>query len=185
MFEHHIEPEVTDISFRSVGAGPRTIVNDRQTVQYAFEAHAKLCAELNATLGPQAFSTILEFQPLPTYFAEIGVQKGGNMLGLDRSSRNRLYFALGVTLLTPDAVKQVPQVYQMSAAAATSISTYAKSIGLSDDFIYLPYADATQDALGSYGAANVAHMKQVAKTYDPNGFFQERVPGGFKISRVV
>lgn len=107
------------------------------------------------------------------------------MLGLDRSSHNRLYFAMGVTLLTPDAIEQIPQVYQLSAAAATSVTTYAESVGLNDDFIYLPYADASQDALGSYGAANVAYMKQVAKTYDPNSFFQDRVPGGFKISRVV
>lgn len=167
-----------------IGTGPRTFVNDPRVVRYCFERHASLVADLNATLGPQGFSTILEFQPLPTYFAEIGVQKGGNMLGLERNPRNKLYFALGATLLTPESVKQLPQIYQKVAAAATSVTTFAKSIGCDDDFIYLPYADATQDALGSYGSANVQHMKKVAKSYDPNGFFQRRVPGGFKLDRV-
>ena len=153
-------------------------------MRYAFDVHAELCADLNATLGSQAFSTILEFQPLPTYFAEISDQKGGNMLGLNRSSRNRLYFAMGVTLRTQEAVNKIPQVYQLSAAAATNVTSFAQSIGLDDEFVYLPYADASQDPLGSYGAVNVAYMKRVAKTYDPSGFFQNRVPGGFKISRV-
>ena len=53
------------------------------------------------------------------------------------------------------------------------------------DFVYLNYADASQDPLGSYGSENMRFMKDGAEEYDPNGFWQERVPGGFKISRVV
>ena len=107
------------------------------------------------------------------------------MLGLDRTPRNKLYFALGVMVSTPESVKRIPQIYQMVAAATTSVVTYAKSIGSDEDFIYLPYADATNDALGSYGVTNVQYMKQVAKTYDSKGFFQRRVPGGFKLDRVT
>lgn len=161
-----------------------TIANDARVVRYCFEQHASLAADLNATLGPQNFSTILEAQPLPSYFAEISVQKGGNMLGLERSPRNKLYFALGATLLTEESVKQFPQVYQKIAAAKQKIKAYAGSLGSNEDFIYLPYADATQDPIGNYGSDNVNFMKQVAKKYDPNGFFQSRVPGGFKIDRV-
>lgn len=160
------------------------MANDPRVVRYCFEQHVNLVADLNATLGPQNFSTILEFQPLPAYFAEIGVQKGGNMLGLDRSPHNRLYFALGATLLTPDAVSKLPQIYQKVAATVQKVEAYAASIGSNEEFIYLPYADASQNPLGSYGAANVQYMKQVAKDYDSKGFFQRRVPGGFKIDRV-
>lgn len=106
------------------------------------------------------------------------------MLGLDRNPRNRLYFALGATLLTPDAISKLPLVYQKVSATVQKVEAYAKSIGSNEEFIYLPYADATEDPLGSYGAANVQHMKQVAKDYDSEGFFQRRVPGGFKIDRV-
>ena len=52
------------------------------------------------------------------------------------------------------------------------------------DWQYLNYADAYQDPLGSYGAANVAKILAAAKKYDPNGMFQTQAPGGFKISRV-
>lgn len=154
-------------------------------MRYCFEQHVSLVADLNATLGSQNFSTILEFQPLPSYFADIGVQKGGNMLGLERNPRNKLYYALGVTLLTPDSVSRLPQTYQKVAAAVQKVQKFAESVGSKEDFIYLPYADASQDPLGSYGAANVRHIRQVSKAYDSQGFFQRRVPGGFKIDRVV
>jgi hypothetical protein len=49
----------------------------------------------------------------------------------------------------------------------------------------LDYADITQDPLASYGAENVKKMKAAAKKYDPQGVFQNLVPGGFKISKVA
>lgn len=153
-------------------------------VHYLFEQHDDLVSDLNATLGPQNFSTIIEMQPLPTYFVEHGIQKGGNVLGLDQNLHNRLYFSLGATLLTPDSVKQLPLVYQKVAAASRRVEVFAQSVGSGEKFQYLPYADASQNPLGSYGAANVQFLKQVAKAYDPDGFFQRMVPGGFKIDRV-
>ena len=43
------------------------------------------------------------------------------------------------------------------------------------------YADASQDVLGSYGEVNVRKMLAVLRKYDPEGIFQKRVPGGFKL----
>lgn len=169
---------------RNVGAGAKAIANDPQIVRKVFQEHDDLVKDLNSTFGPQNFSTILEFQPLPTYYTDISVQRGGNMLGLDKNPHNRLYYALGTTLLTPASLAQVPQVYQKVAAAVQRIDAFAKSVGGYDPFEYLPYADAAQDPLGSYGADNVKYIRQVAQRYDPDSFFQRRVPGGFKISRV-
>jgi hypothetical protein len=64
------------------------------------------------------------------------------------------------------------------------IDDYAKSIGADNPYLYLDYADRTQDPLKSYGAENVKKMKAAAKKYDPFGVFQTLVPGGFKISKV-
>lgn len=52
------------------------------------------------------------------------------------------------------------------------------------DFAYFNYADSAQNPLGGYGADNVQLMKRVAKSYDPEGVFQTRVSGGFKIDKV-
>lgn len=107
------------------------------------------------------------------------------MLGLEPNSRNKILFAAGVTLLSSKSEEQYPRVYQQVLAMVQRIEAFAKSVGSSEEFVYMNYAHANQDPLGSYGAANVEHIRQVANKYDPDGFFQSRVPGGFKIDRVV
>ncbi|PVI01715.1 FAD-binding domain-containing protein [Periconia macrospinosa] len=168
------------------GAGfPVTISNDPRVMRYCIEQHASLFSDLNAITGLQNFSTLLNFQPLPSYIAEIGVKKGGNMLGLDRNTTSNMIIFIGsVVLKAPDSEDQYPQVYQKVSAMIQRIEAFSKSMGSSQEFIYLNYANAAQDALGSYGAANVKHIRQAANKYDPHRFFQKRVPGGFKIDRV-
>jgi hypothetical protein len=45
------------------------------------------------------------------------------------------------------------------------------------------YAAAWQDPILSYGAVQVGKLQEAAAKYDPFGFFQEKVPGGFKLSK--
>ncbi|EFX03777.1 FAD-binding domain containing protein [Grosmannia clavigera kw1407] len=49
------------------------------------------------------------------------------------------------------------------------------------DFVYTNYADGSQGVYQSWGAENVAKLQAVSKEYDPEGIFQTRVPGGFKV----
>ncbi|KAI1779467.1 Glucooligosaccharide oxidase [Hypoxylon cercidicola] len=58
-----------------------------------------------------------------------------------------------------------------------------KSHGYLIDFIYLNYADISQDVFDSWGADNVAKLQDVSKKFDPEGVFQTMVPGGYKIFR--
>lgn len=53
--------------------------------------------------------------------------------------------------------------------------------GLLRPFKYLNYADRTQDPIGSYGEKMKKRLQDASKKYDPNGLFQTRVPGGFKL----
>jgi hypothetical protein len=69
------------------------------------------------------------------------------------------------------------------AALINRIREYAESIGADNPYLYLNYADITQDPLAGYGAVNVKKMKAAAKKYDPFGVWQKLVPGGFKISK--
>ncbi|KAF7531293.1 hypothetical protein G7054_g8995 [Neopestalotiopsis clavispora] len=168
----------------NAGTGSLTISNDPRVLRYCFEEHASIVKDLKVSIGSESFSTIMDFQPFPSYFANISVEKGGNMLGLERDPRNKVVVALGVSLLGADSREQYPMVLQKVTAVNERIVAFAKSLGSSQEFVYLPYADARQDPIGSYGAANVEHIRQVANKYDPDGFFQHRVPGGFKVSRV-
>lgn len=169
---------------RNAGTGSLTISNDPRVLKYCFEEHASIVKDLKSSIGPESFSTIMDFQPFPSYLENISVEKGGNMLGLEQDPRNKVVVALGVSLLGPDSRDQYPLVLQKVTAVNERIVAFAKSLGSSQEFVYLPYADARQDPIGSCGVANVEHIRQVANKYDPDGFFQHRVPGGFKISRV-
>ena len=53
--------------------------------------------------------------------------------------------------------------------------------GIYIPYQYLNYADISQDPIGSYGKDIKARLRAVSRKYDPEGFFQYRVPGGFKL----
>lgn len=53
--------------------------------------------------------------------------------------------------------------------------------GVGHEFVYLNYAAAFQDPLGSYGKAELEKLKGVARRYDPRGVFQKQLVGGFKV----
>ena len=66
--------------------------------------------------------------------------------------------------------------------AAVEKNTEAQ--GTKVPFTYLNYAASWQDPIQSIGEEQVNFLKKVAAKYDPDGVFQTKVPGGFKISRV-
>lgn len=63
----------------------------------------------------------------------------------------------------------------------TEINKYAASINKANEYIYLDYADGSQNPLRGYGAANLRKLREVARKYDSEAVFQTLVPGGFKL----
>ena len=53
--------------------------------------------------------------------------------------------------------------------------------GLGSRFVYLNYAYKGQDPIAGYGERNKVRLQEVSRRYDPEGFFQRGVPGGFKL----
>lgn len=72
---------------------------------------------------------------------------------------------------------------QTGIDALKELNEYAKSEGKFNEYVYLNYADRTQNPLRGYGQENLEYIKKVAETYDPDGVFQTQVPGGFKITQ--
>lgn len=161
-----------------------TLVNDPRVLRYCVEEYNALVEEMRALLGPQNFTTLLDFQPFPSYVTDISIAKGGNMLGLEQDSRNKILFASSVTMLGANVDEVFSRVEATMTAMNQRIVAYSRSIDAATELVYLPYAKPWQDVFSTYGAANVKHIRNVAEKYDPHGFFQIRVPGGFKISRV-
>ncbi|KAK7453156.1 hypothetical protein Landi51_04151 [Colletotrichum acutatum] len=56
--------------------------------------------------------------------------------------------------------------------------------GALEEWLYLKYADKSQNPLRAYGEENISKMQAVALKYDPDRVFQEKYPGGFKIAQI-
>lgn len=69
------------------------------------------------------------------------------------------------------------------AKLVADVNSVARERDGERDFVYLNYADVSQDPSGSYSEENVRFMKKVARDYYPQGFFQKRVNCGFKLDR--
>lgn len=140
-------------------------------------------ADLWTLLPADAFETQIVFQPIPSYLAQAGERKGGNVLGLDSSlTKNAVLFLL--TLKTRTAADEAV-IHARGGVFFAKVGEAVKASGNNLPFVYLNYANPSQDPLGSYGAENIELIREVSAKYDPRGFFQRRVPGGFKISRVA
>ncbi|KAJ2991354.1 hypothetical protein NUW58_g2545 [Xylaria curta] len=124
------------------------------------------------------FETQCFFQPLPTVIGKHGRERGGNMLGIDKLEEN------AVILLGSLAVNGVDQEALGRAkmlAWNNDLERYTRDAGTYVPYRYLNYADASQDVVAGYGTENVLRMQAVSHAYDPDGVFQKRIPGGFKV----
>ncbi|KAI5857322.1 FAD binding domain-containing protein [Durotheca rogersii] len=172
-----------------VGTGTRNAAstlsfkNDPELIRRVIELHTEFVETLKKYLAPEKFQSGIFLQPIPPYLAEIGKQRGGNMLGLDRVSEGIIMWTGGVGIV--DGTDQDFAVAQAELHALTAqVKELSQSLGGDKEFVYLNYAYGFQDPVGSYGAENIQHIRDVAAKYDPTGVFQKRIPGGFKISRV-
>ncbi|GAB1315502.1 FAD-binding PCMH-type domain-containing protein [Madurella fahalii] len=163
-----------------------TFKNDARIVRFCTAEHEALVSAVSEAMDPSLFSSLIVLQPLPAYMGALGQAAGGNVLGMeDTVHENALILAggLGIDPKASDAAVE-------AAAAAVKtmsdrIDRFVAQAGGGVAFRYMNYAMEDQNPLGSYGEANVRFMKDVAARYDPDGVFQTRVPGGFKISKTV
>lgn len=147
----------------------------------AAELNEKYLAHLQTVVPPSDLVTQCLFQPLPKHFSQISASQGGNILGLDQISENALLWLYTVTSKTPE---HEPFLLETAKRFKDELKEYSEGIGAGIDWIYVNYADPSQDALGSYGEENVRFLRETAKKFDPEGFLQKRMRSGFKISEV-
>ncbi|KAJ2892457.1 hypothetical protein MKZ38_009847 [Zalerion maritima] len=158
-----------------------TMKNDVRVVEKAAELNEQLVSDLLEVMSSDDLVTQCLFQPLPKFFADIGVEKGGNVLGMDEVEGNSLLWLLTITGTTPE---HEAVIHTKGAAMKAALDEYAESIDAKVPLLYVNYADPSQDPLKSYGTRNLRFMEKVAAKYDPDGLFQRRVPGSFRLSRV-
>lgn len=166
----------------STASATLTFLASPSLLKQAATLHEDLVSRLTAKLGADSFISEMVLQPMPKLFSKISQRKGGNMLGMERIQSSAVMWTGGIGTLGDEATFATAEME--FSAMLTTLKESAIKEGALTDFIYINYAHPSQDALAGYGAENVAFMKRVAAQYDPEGFMQQRVPGGFKITRV-
>ncbi|KIX01030.1 uncharacterized protein Z518_10096 [Rhinocladiella mackenziei CBS 650.93] len=129
-----------------------TTNNDVEIVKHIWQSHDQIVEDFKASLGSGSFSTQCVVQPLPAYFADISVKKGGNVLGLDSVNTNSILW-LGTAAYQNATYDQL--VHGKMQNWTANIQSFAKSRAGAVQWQYVNYADSSQSPLGSYGNANV------------------------------
>lgn len=120
-------------------------------------------------------------QPLPLSFARHSKARGPNVLGADRIQDNAIVLVTNIQVETWQLAQAIRPKFE---AGVAEIKAYAESLGAGVEFRYSNYCDGSQDPFASYGEESIRHMREVSRKYDPDGVFQFRVPGGFKVGNV-
>ncbi|KAL9007882.1 MAG: hypothetical protein Q9173_006934 [Seirophora scorigena] len=145
-----------------------------------------------------------QIQPLPRVFIDSGLEKGPNVLGLDRNHDNNVSTLPAcipsVLVLCQRQTKRLTSLTvflfdlawngtqydaknrQVARKVIGRLQKYTKSMGALKEFQYLNYAFRDLDPIGGYGPDNIKKIKDASAKYDPLGVFQKLVPGGFKLA---
>ncbi|CAG9950623.1 unnamed protein product [Clonostachys rosea f. rosea IK726] len=161
-----------------------TFGNSVSIMRQSVTLHKQLISSLSERIGAENYTTAVFYQSIPKYFSEIGRQKGGNSMGLGQLSGNAILLQAGIAIYNGnEAALAFARAELNSMMAKLKDITVAE--GVSSDWVYMNYADTTQNPLGGTGDENVSFLKEVAQRYDPQGWWQRRVPGGFKVTRAT
>lgn len=157
------------------------IQNNADVMRYAAMTHEYAVSQLNETMtADSGFNTLCMFQPMNHIIAQHGIDKGGNVMGLDAALNGENGIMFLATLAVNGSENEANAVPIMQNWT-DSVASYSESVGGSFDWHYLNYAFSNQDALATTGSDNIAAMQAASAKYDPNGVFQKLRNSGFKI----
>ncbi|KAI9151434.1 oxidoreductase, fad-binding [Paramyrothecium foliicola] len=108
-------------------------------------------------------------QPLP-------VTNGTNSLGLEAGITDAILYELVAAYTNKADTQLVQSTLDDIISQQTQL---AKDSGLYMRFQYLNYAGVSQNPIGHYGTN--ATLQSVSAKYDPEGLFQDAMPGAFKL----
>lgn len=121
----------------------------------------------------------LSYQPFPNALLKSSASHGGNFLGLDPDTDGPIIM---VCLFSQWANKEDDEkVLSAEWKLVKEINKAAETKKLAVGYLFMNYCFKGQDPISGYGEASKKKLQAVSKKYDSEGFFQESVPGGFKL----
>lgn len=120
----------------------------------------------------------LVFEPIPPAMTEKSASLGGNSMGLDPADGPLMLVFLATAWNSPTDDIRIIRTQQDLLKEANKAAAVQ---GLDSRFRYLNYAYAGENPISGYGPENQARLQATSRKYDPDAFFQNAVPGGFKL----
>ena len=172
---------------------------DASVLEAVIDNYGTWVQENMADKGPDVMAVLLIIPISRTTIAQFQ-KNGGNSLGVDADTPTQIKINTYVTWSDPamdDAIgeagtKLVGQTERIAKDAGAFDGGVSQYSGLSEargrqrltmqQFIYMNYAERTQDVFERRGADTIAHLKAVSEKYDPDDVLLTQWKGFFKIS---
>jgi hypothetical protein len=123
-----------------------------------------------------AFAIVM--QPITKNFLQRSNQAGENAMGLRPEDGPMVNLMLNPVW---EDAKDDERIIDLCLALIRKIDERALEDGKAVRWRFLNYGYRTQNVIESYGEERIQTLRDVSHKYDPSGFFQKNVPGGFKL----
>jgi FAD/FMN-containing dehydrogenase len=144
-----------------------------------FEEHVTrlttTAAALNTTVTPY-----LVYQAISSNIIEAMQVNGGNALGLKPEDGPVMIVQLSSTW-TSQALDRVVEAGSRELIDKVNALAASRGARSKNGYIYMNYADKSQDVYAGYGQQNLKRLRSVAKAYDPQGKLRKLWRGYFKL----
>lgn len=124
----------------------------------------------------------LVFQPLTKGILSKSAALGGNSLGLSPGDGPLVVNLLATVHTNPEDDDKVSST---ALKLIDAIDDLAAKTGKVARYRFTNYGYKDQKIIEGYGPESVRNLHAVSQKYDPHGFFQHAVPGGFKLPKVI
>ncbi|KAF2492610.1 FAD-binding domain-containing protein, partial [Lophium mytilinum] len=156
----------------------------------SFKASAETVRLINTTVVPEVQKSLAKvpgaqiafnMQPLSKGWFEAAKKAGGDAIDLDPADGSIIVLNLYTRW---SKAADDDKVARWAKNVLQELQDKAKAVGLYYPFIYLNDAAAGEEPFPLYGKGkSLQKMKQIRKKYDPDGVFQDLMPGGFKLGK--
>ncbi|KAL3441363.1 hypothetical protein BJX65DRAFT_313884 [Aspergillus insuetus] len=164
---------------RNHNVPPRPRGRDLQQIQLNLaRLHDK---KIHSDLPGVDLLSSLTFQPLPSQ-SKTSNSTSANSLGFPDSHKEISHVLLLISNYW-SSPKHTSAIERAAQDAIMAVDKLTAAEGLGVRFRYMNYASKWQDPITAYGPDVVEGLWRVSRKYDPTGFFQVKMPGGFKLSK--
>ncbi|KAG8532442.1 uncharacterized protein KY384_002319 [Bacidia gigantensis] len=154
-----------------------TFGNDLSFLNFVYDLFKSMPFAPLGTIPNLAISVTI--QPMPPAITSRSGPLGGNSLGLNLADGSLVLCLLSATW---DSAADDYRIRNVVNTLHDGLVAEARKRSLLNDWIYLNYADKSQDPIAGYGSEVKKRLRETSAKYDSDQIFQKMVPGGFKLS---